>query len=394
VKILRIIARLNVGGPAQQVALLSEALARQGCDTLLVHGVVADGEADAEPAVRRRHVKTLRMATLQRRLSPIADMQSCWGLLRIMRAFQPDVIHTHTAKAGTLGRLAGLIYNTTRPSAKRAVVVHTFHGHVLSGYFGWLGSTLARWAERSLALGSDVVLTLSARQRHDIVERFRVAAHHKVRVVPPAVDVTPLLQVPPPNAAARRAWVDEPDALVIGYVGRFAPIKGLETLVRAFGLVTKELPEARLLLVGGGSERESLHQLTVALGLQNRVVFAGWVEELATIYEAFDIVALTSISEGTPLAIIEAMAAGRPVVATAVGGVPDVVQDGKTGILVPAGDAGAVAGAILRLGADATARAAMGAAGREIAREAFDLSRTSKDVMQMYVTALAAKRGA
>jgi glycosyltransferase involved in cell wall biosynthesis len=393
VKVLRIIARLNVGGPAHQVGVLSEGLARHGCDTLVVHGVVAPGEADGELAVRARHVRTLRLPSLRREPSLGADLVSWWRLLSLMREFEPDVVHTHTAKAGALGRLAALVYNATQRRSRRALVVHTFHGHVLSGYFGVVGSQLVRLAEWALALAGDIVLTLSERQQHDIVHRFRVAWQAKVRVVPPAVDIAPLLNVGPPNAAARAAHRFPPDAFVIGYVGRFAPIKDLGTLVRAFATVAERLPHARLLLVGGGETRASLERETMALGVSGRVVFAGWLNTLAAVYEACDVVALSSLNEGTPLALIEAMAAGRPVVATAVGGVPDLVEEGVTGLLVPAGDSVALAAALVRLGEDECERAKMGTAGRARARVHFDPARATSEVMRVYSDSLTAKRG-
>jgi glycosyltransferase involved in cell wall biosynthesis len=393
VKVLRIIARLNVGGPAQQVGVLSEGLARHGCDTLVVHGVVAPGEADAELAVRARDVKTLRLPSLRREPALGSDLVSWWRLLAIMRAFEPDVVHTHTAKAGTLGRLAALVYNATRPRARRALVVHTFHGHVLSGYFGAVGSQLVRLAEWSLALAGDIVLTLSPRQQHEIVHRFRVAHPERVRVVPPAVDIAPLLGVAPPNADARVAHGLPADAFVVGYVGRFAPIKDLGTLLRAFAVVVERIPHARLLLVGGGGTRGLLEREATALGLDGHVVFAGWLDTLPAVYEVCDVVALSSLNEGTPLALIEAMAAGRPVVSTAVGGVPDLVEEGVTGLLVPAGDSAALAAALVKLGEDECERAKMGTAGRTRARDQFNPERATSEVMRVYSEALAAKRG-
>jgi glycosyltransferase involved in cell wall biosynthesis len=263
---------------------------------------------------------------------------------------------------------------------------------VLSGYFGPVGSELVRFAEWGLALAGDVVLTLSPRQQQDIVQRFRVARHDKVRVVPPAVDIEPLLRVPRPNPAARLARGLPADAFVIGYVGRFAPIKDLGTLVQAFATVSQRLPHARLLLVGGGETRASLERMTTALALNGRVVFAGWLDALAEVYEVCDVVALSSLNEGTPLAVIEAMAAGRPVVATAVGGVPDLVEQGLTGLLVPAGDSQSLATAIVSLAEDDCARVTMGEAGRQRAQQHFHPGRATGEVMHVYSAALAAKR--
>ena len=333
-KILRVIARLNVGGPARHVVLLDRGLRARGHQTLLVHGTIGDGEASLEHLAAESGVPTLKIAELGRRVSPLGDARAFIRLARTIFRESPDVVHTHTAKAGTLGRLAALAFNATRGRARRAVVVHTFHGHVLDGYFSPFVNRLVRSAERMLARTTDRVVTISPAQRDEIVGRFGVGRPETTAVVPLGLDLQPLLEGGAPSLR-RELGIDD-RAFVVGFVGRMVPIKDLPTLVLAFARLLATTPDAFLLLVGDGPVRPDLERLIDERGLRDRIRLLGWREDLARVYATIDVCALASRNEGTPVAVIEAMAAGRPVVATRVGGVPDVVEDGETGILVAA----------------------------------------------------------
>jgi glycosyltransferase involved in cell wall biosynthesis len=188
-KILRIIARLNVGGPARHVALLNTGLQSRGHDTRLVYGALDTGEASLEGPARDSGIPLVRIADLGRSVRPGSDLRAFVALLRLMFREQPDVVHTHTAKAGTLGRLAALVYNSTRPAARRALVVHTFHGHVFEGYFSPALNTLVRAAERALGRVTDRIITISPRQQYDIATRFEIAPIARTSVVPLGLDL-------------------------------------------------------------------------------------------------------------------------------------------------------------------------------------------------------------
>jgi glycosyltransferase involved in cell wall biosynthesis len=390
VKIVRIIARLNVGGPARHVALLNGALDVRGHRTLLVHGALDAGEASLEQAAHDRQLTMVREPNLGRRVRAGGDLRALISLVRILFREKPDIIHTHTAKAGTLGRLAAFAFNSTRRRSTRALVVHTFHGHVFEGYFSPLANRVIRLIERTLARITDIVVTISPRQRADIVHRFAVAPEAKTVVVPLGLDLERLLALP-----ARHSDIASPRAgdgdVVIGFVGRLVPVKAIATALKAFGRAHAVLPSLRFVIAGDGPERAAATALMAELGLRDRVTLLGWVDDLPAFYASIDVLVLSSINEGTPVAVIEAMAAGRCVVATAVGGVPDVVDDGVTGVLVAANDPDAMAAALLRVASDATLRTAMGAAGRAKAA-AYSYLRLADDIERLYERGLTAKR--
>jgi glycosyltransferase involved in cell wall biosynthesis len=304
----------------------------------------------------------------------------------------PDVVHTHTAKAGTLGRLAAGLFNLTRPRRRRCLVVHTFHGHVVTGYFGPATNVAIRLAERTLARMTDRVVTISPAQRDDLVDRFRVAAASRTVIIPLGLDLAPLARLDR-SAPDMRGHLDIPGgAPVVGYAGRFVPIKDLATLVAAFARVAQRVPDAVLVMAGDGPVRGDLEALVATLNLGRHVRFLGWTEDLAKLYATIDICALSSLNEGTPVAVIEAMAAARAVVATRVGGVADIVEHERTGLLVPPRDPEALAGAIARLAADPAERCRMGTAGRQAVTARFTHERLDDDIDRLYASALAAKR--
>ena len=385
------IARLNVGGPARHVVLLDRGLRARGHQTLLVHGTIGDGEASLERLAVESGVPTLKIAELGRRVSPLDDARALVRLVRTIFRESPDVVHTHTAKAGTLGRLAALAFNATRGRRRRCVVVHTFHGHVLDGYFGPVVNRLVRGAERALARATDRIVTISPAQRDEIVGRFGVGRSGTTVVVPLGLDLQPFLDGGAPSL--RHDLGIDHRAIVFGYVGRMVPIKDLPTLVLAFARLLETIPDAYLLMTGDGPVRPAVERLIAERGLGDRIRLLGWREDLASVYATIDVCVIASRNEGTPVAVIEAMAAGRPVVATSVGGVPDIVEDGETGILVPPGDVEALAGAMARLARDPAERSRMGEQGRRrVARYGYE--RLVDDIDRLYREALAEKRGA
>ena len=393
VKIVRVIARLNVGGPARHVVVLDRGLRARGYDTRLVYGTLEPHEASLEHLAAESGLPTTYIRDLGRRISPVGDLRAFVHLFRLILREAPDVIHTHTAKAGTLGRLAALLYNLTRSRRRRCLVVHTFHGHVLSGYFGPATSAAVRLTERCLARITDRIVTISPAQRDDIVGRFRIAAAAQTAIVPLGLDLDRLMRLDAHAPNLRRQLNISADALVVGYVGRLVPIKDLPTLVRAFSRVAAARADAVLLLVGDGPIRAEIDALVAALGRGTQVRAAGWIEGLAPLYATIDICALASRNEGTPVAIIEAMAAAKPVVATRVGGVADVVEHERTGLLVEAGNAEALADGIVRLAVDPGERLRLGAAGRQSVAGRFSPDRLVGDIERLYRDALARKRG-
>jgi glycosyltransferase involved in cell wall biosynthesis len=392
-KIVRMIARLNVGGPARHVVLLNGGLDRRGHATVLVHGEVAPGEASLEQSIGPAGIRAVKLPALGRRISVMSDVMALWQLTALLFRERPDVVHTHTAKAGTLGRIAATLYNLTRRKRFRAAIVHTFHGHVLDGYFHPVLNRVVRWVERRLAALSDRIVTISPGQRRDLVTRFRVADERQTAVIPLGLELEALASLAHDASSFRQAVGIPPDDIVVGYLGRFAPIKDLPTLFRAAAGVIHSRPDVWLVLAGDGPSRPELEALARQLDVASRVRFLGWTDDLPRFYATIDCLALSSRNEGTPVAIIEAMAAGRAVAATAVGGVPDVLEEGVTGLLVPPGRAEPLTEALVRLVADRDERLRMGAAARRLVISRYSVGRLVTDVERLYGSVLAERRG-
>jgi glycosyltransferase involved in cell wall biosynthesis len=398
-RIARIIARLNVGGPARHVVWLSEALAPAASngefETALVTGIVPPGEEDMSAFAHEHGVTPVVIPEMSREISP-RDLVTVVKLYRFFRRFRPDIIHTHTAKAGTAGRIAGWLYRWLTPGTlvgrpQRVRFVHTFHGHVFHSYYGRLKTRAFLTIEKLLArMTTDVIVTISEQQRREIQETFGVGRAEQFRVIPLGLDLS-LCAVPP---HAERRTPTEP--LVVGIVGRLAPIKNHELFLRVAALLA-DAP-LRFVAYGDGSERAALERRAAELGLGVRMQFAG-TRAIEEIYASIDIAALTSLNEGTPLTLIEALAAGLPAISTAVGGVVDVLgaveerveeRDGATyeirerGITAASNDARGFAAGLLRLASDATLRARFAERGKAFAHATYSKDRLVIDIIRLY----------
>jgi glycosyltransferase involved in cell wall biosynthesis len=338
VRVLRIFSRLNVGGPAVHVILLAEGLGALGYSTTLAVGSEAPREGNMRALAARKDVRCVQVPGLGREIRPWSDAQALWRLYRMMRDLRPHIVHTHTAKAGVLGRAAARLAGITN-------VVHTYHGHVLRGYFDAGRAALFRGVERRLARATRVLLAVSQSVKDDLVA-MGIAPGDRIRVMPLGLELVPLAGALPRGSLRHEGGVPD-GAPLVGIVGRLTAIKDVPTFLAAAARVHAEKPAVRFAVVGDGELRASLEAEAARLGLGGAVHFHGWREEMAPVYGDLDVVVNTSINEGTPVALIEAMAAGRPVVATRVGGTPDLLGNGARGRLVPAGDAAAVAAAIL-----------------------------------------------
>lgn len=373
---LRIITRLSVSGVTTHVTVADRGLAERGWETLLVHGRVQPDEIEIPLPVPG--VRSVRVGSLARPIRPVADAETAYRLARIMRRYRPDIVHTHHSKAGMLGRSLALLAGT--PS------VHTFHGHVFDGYFSPRTASLIMTAERQLARRTSRLIALSDALREDLVRRG-IADRGRIEVVPLGLDLD---RFGGGDRTAARARLGVPgDAFTIVFIGRLVPIKRGDRLVRVFARVAERLPAGRLYVIGDGSDRAEMEHQAGALGLADRIEFRGWSSDSPGWYAAADVIALSSDSEGTPLTLIEAAAAGRPVVACGVGGVPDVVTDGVTGFVVPVSDEAAFAERLVQLAGDPRLASAMGRAGASAAarfsgaRLVADLDRIYRDILRI-----------
>jgi glycosyltransferase involved in cell wall biosynthesis len=378
IRVLRVIARLNVGGPALHVTYLTRGLAERGYETTLVAGDVGRGEASMAFVADNAGVEVVPLHGLSRELSPVRDAIAAWRLAGIIRRVRPDVVHTHTAKAGAVGRAAAVLAGPRRP-----VVVHTFHGHVLRGYFGRVGTLVFRAIETLLARTTDRLIAVSPEVRDELVA-LGVAPARKFSVVRLGIELEPRVSFTGDASEVRRRHGIAQDKFVVGWFGRMTAVKRTDDLLTTLAGLRERGVDALLLLVGDGDDRGRLEQRAHDLGLARSCLFLGYQEDVAPWYAVCDAVVLTSASEGTPVTIIEALAAGRAVVATKVGGVPDVVDEGDTGFLVRPGDTHALAERLEILARDAERRAAMGETGRERVLRRYAVARLVDDVDDLY----------
>jgi glycosyltransferase involved in cell wall biosynthesis len=384
VPVVRVITRLNIGGPSIQATRLTSALDRHGYTTTLIHGRLGEGEGDMsyliEPGAR-----AVYLDALQRPLSPLADVRAWWRLYREMRRARPLIVHTHMAKAGLLGRGAAAAYNLTRGSSPRARIVHTYHGHVLEGYFSPLMTRLFIGLERLLARVSDAIVAISPAIERELREQFRIGRAAQYRVVPLGFDLGSFAAVDDAMRVRARRELDVPDgADVVCTVGRLTAIKQHGLFLDAVAAAARSRPHLIALIAGDGELRSDLERYARQAGVADRVRFLGWRRDLATIYAATDVFLLTSRNEGTPVALIEAMASGVPGVSTDVGGVKDVIADETMGARVPNGDVAGLAAAIVRYLSDRDGRKAAGQRARAAVIERYSLDRLVRDIATLY----------
>ncbi len=384
IRIARVIARLNVGGPAQQAILLTAGLDRTRFLTTLITGVVGREEGDLSSAARARGVEPLVIPELGRAIHPTRDLVALAKLVRAFRRSRPDLVHTHTAKAGTLGRVAARLAGV--PAS-----VHTFHGHVLEGYFSRGATQLFLQIERALARNTDRIIAVSPRLRQDILA-MGLGRPEQVVVIPLGLELQRFLRTPPAPAGLRTALHIPPGTPLLGIVGRLVTIKDHPTLFRALTLLEAGSRAPHLIVVGDGERREELRRLAHDLCLASRIHFLGWRSDLEAILAELDVVICSSRNEGTPVALIEAMAAGVPVVSTDVGGVGDLVVHAETGWLVPPGDPAVLARAIRVLLMDPALRTRLAMAARPAALNKYDIPGLIHRVEALYATLVTEKQ--
>src|SRR6266508_6633200 len=344
-----------MGGPALHVAYLTAGLRERGDDVV-------------------------RIDELGREISPLRDLVATLRLARLIRRERPDILHTHTAKAGTVGRVAALLAGRHRPP----IVVHTFHGHVLRGYFGPVRSLVFRLLERWLAGHTTALIAVSPQVRDDLVA-LRVAPPERFVVIRLGIELGERVAGAGDGRVESRRYLGiPPDRFAVGWIGRMTAVKRTDDVLVAFKRLREDGVEAVLCMVGDGPDRPQLEQRAHELGIVRDTLFLGYQEDVAQFYAAFDALVLPSSIEGTPVSAIEALAAGRPVVATRVGGVPDVVEEGEDGFLVEPGATEELAERLAQLARDPALREQMGRAGRERVLPRYAVDRLVEDVDRLY----------
>lgn len=406
-KIVRVIARLNVGGPAKHVVWLSSAQIA-GWESLLVAGTVPPGEEDMSYFATEMGVTPIFVPEMSREIS-LKDMLTIWKLYRLFRREHPDIIHTHTAKAGTVGRVAGLFYRWLTPGVllgrpRACRFVHTYHGHIFHSYYGPLKTRAFLLIEKALAkLITDRIVVLSEQQRQEISEKFGVGRPAQFSVIPLGLDLGVFRNWKERGRAFRAELGLAGDDILVGIVGRLTEIKNHDLFLRAAATFKQKFSKqslrgsVRFVVIGDGALRNALEQQAHALGLRDDVIFTGNRRDLEEIYPALDIVALTSRNEGTPLTLIEAMANARPVISTLVGGVEDLLGGvvpqtadpsfliHERGVGVAFAEAADFAAGLARLITDAELRRETGARGLQFVAAQYPRERLLKDTRNLYL---------
>jgi glycosyltransferase involved in cell wall biosynthesis len=385
IRVLRVIARLNMGGPALHVAYLTAGLADRGYRTTLVAGELSRGEESMAFVADRLGVQVATVSELGREISPLRDAVATVRLARLIREQRPHILHTHTAKAGALGRVAALLAGRSA----RPLVVHTFHGHVLRGYFGPVRARVFKLVETLLARSTDALVAVSPQVRDDLVA-LGVAPREKFAIVRLGIELGARVDGADREASRRLLGVP-PERFVVGWIGRMTGVKRTGDVLLALRELRARGVDATLCMVGDGPDREAVEEQAYRLGIARHCLYLGYQEVVAGWYAALDALVLPSANEGTPVSAIEALATGRPVVATRVGGVPDVIREGEDGFLVEVGDVEALAERLARLASDPGLRARMGAGARTRVVARYSVDRLVDDVDRLYRALLAAQ---
>ena len=373
VRVLRIIARMNVGGPAVQVSGLMRGFDQILFDHELLTGYCASDEADYLEKVATDE-KAIRIDGLGRSIKPRADLTALFAIIKEIRRFKPDVIHTHTAKAGVIGRIASIL------SGQKSVRVHTYHGHLLHGYFGAGKTKLVIWIEKFLALFTDQLLAVGKKIQDDLI-LAGIGNTKKFAVMPPGLQ---LASVPSKSVARTELGLDQ-NQIYCAFIGRITQIKRPDRFLDIVAKVKDSGVKVHFIVAGAGEKLQYCEERVDAENLP--VTFLGWREDIEVVLAAADFVILTSDNEGTPLSLIQAGMVGLPVVATNVGSTNEIVVDGETGFLTDL-SVSRLADAVVKMATNNDLRAKMGAAGKEYTMARYGVERLVKDHQDLYLRLL------
>jgi glycosyltransferase involved in cell wall biosynthesis len=401
-RILRIINRFNLGGPTHNAAYLTRYLPND-YETLLVGGSQEASEEGSHHILRSMGVEPVILPELQREVAPWRDRDAYRRIKEIIRDFRPDIVHTHAAKAGAVGRMAAADLGVK-------AIVHTFHGHVFHSYFGPLRTAMYKNIERFLARRSSRIIAISDKQKSELVEEHRICPDEKVEVIPLGFDLGRFQEDQASKRALfRRVYGLADDEIAIGIVGRLVAIKNHDLFLEVISQVSRRTGRRiRAFIVGDGEEREHLQQRAEELGLSQAsgpyfnghgfghgvngkpvvppatITFTSWIKEVDIVNAGVDIIMLTSLNEGTPVSLIEAQAANKPVISTRVGGVENIVLQDRTAFLSRSGDVGGLSDHLVRLVEDDSLRTHMSSGGWDHVSQRYHYTRLVKDTDALY----------
>jgi len=401
IKIVRIIARLNVGGPARHVVWLTKELQDDKFESVLLAGTVPEGEEDMSYFAVENQVAPRFIEEMSRELS-MKDVVSLWKIYWQLKMEKPDIIHTHTAKAGTIGRVAGFVYcwltwKTLFGQPRRVKLVHTFHGHVFHSYYGNTKTRIFLFIEKLLArFATDNIVVISRQQFQEIHEQFSIGKIEQFKVIPLGIDLQPFADWRAKQNILREEISAKNDEILVGLVGRLTEIKNHSLFLNVAKIYQErsDFQKLKFIIIGDGHLREKLEREAETLGVKNSTIFLGNRNDADVFYSGLDIVALTSLNEGTPLSLIEAMANEKTVISTAVGGVVDLIgkmeeqregfQICERGVCVASGDAEGFYNGLLFLANSEKMRKILSRRGKNFVETQYGKDRLVSDIRNLY----------
>ena len=385
-RVLRIINRLNIGGPTYNAVYLTKYLAPE-FETCLLAGQIFDGEASSSFIAEENGVQPKYIQAMKRNPNPINDFFAYQEIRKTIREFKPDIVHTHAAKPGILGRLAAYYENVP-------VIIHTFHGHYFHSYFNPLITRAFLSIERWLAQKSTCIIAISELQKNELAHEFKVITLDKIQVVHNGFDLSKFIENQEfKRNLFRKQWNISDNEVAIGIVGRIVPIKNHLLFLTACQELKKHASDVKLrfFIIGDGTDKGKVESEAIKMNFQvgsqsnpAELTFTSWIREIDIATAGLDIVVMTSLNEGTPVSLIEAQAAAKPVVSTQVGGVPDIVIPGKTALLTPTKDTQAMANALLSLVQNPDRRNHMGLEGRKLVIERYSYQTLVENMRGLY----------
>jgi glycosyltransferase involved in cell wall biosynthesis len=391
-KVLRIINRFNLGGPTYNVAYLTKYLAPE-FETLLVGGTKDDTEASSDYIVKKLGIEPVIISSMKRSINPFNDYEAYREIKKIIKEFKPDIVHTHAAKAGTLGRLASFSSNVP-------VIVHTFHGHVFHSYFGSFKTAAFKSIERQLASRTTAIVAISDKQKEELANIHRIAPAEKIKVIPLGFDLDRFRDnMDAKRAAFRKQYCLDDDEVAIGIIGRLVPVKNHILFLKAIQYASKHTTKKiRAFIIGDGEEKQKIVDQAKGLGIAHvdgtpntpkaLLTFTSWIKDADWALAGLDILCLTSFNEGTPVSLIEAQAAGKPIVSTNVGGIENIVQNHKTALLSDLNDPQLYCEQLIKLIENPDLRQQLGIHGWEFVKEKFHFRRLTNDMQALYLSLL------
>lgn len=383
-RIVHIITRLIAGGAEQNTIITVQWLKKHGYEASLISGFPVGAEGSLIKEAQDRGINLHLVSSLVREISPIKDLQAFFSIFTILRKEKPTIVHTHCSKAGIVGRWAAFWVGVP-------YIYHTPHGHIYShGRFNFsrFFTRLCLYLERLTSCFTDKIFVLSDVEREESLLLGISRKREKFVKVHSGVEIEKFRNVRVDVPQKKSSLVGlPPEAKVVGTVGRLVPLKGHRYFLSCIPKVLDAFPKAKFLIVGDGELRQELEKQTVHLGIERYVLFTGLRKDVPEILKCLDVFVLASTHEAMGRVLVEAMASGLPVVATNVGGVPEVVEQGVTGFLVPPASPACLADAIIHLLRDKNLAKKMGERGK-IQAANFSAERMVERIINTYLSLL------